>query len=135
MANYTSISSSAQLEALIHENEYTLVDFWATWCPPCRAVAPFFEKLAKENATEKKLAFVKVDVDAAKDVAQQYRISAMPTFLLLRDGVVCKAVRGADAKAIAKLVAYARKKGDGETTTEEEEEEFSQVEFGGGAAG
>jgi thioredoxin 1 len=59
----------------------------------------------------------------------------MPTFLLLRNGVVCKAVRGADANAIKKLVNYARKRGNGEKTTDEEEEEFSQIEFGGGATG
>ena len=94
-----------------------------------------FDKLAAENTSQKKLAFAKVDVDATKDVAQQYKISAMPTFLLLKDGVVCKAVRGADVGAIKKLVTYARKRSNGEKTTDEEEEEFSQIEFGGGATG
>ncbi|KAF2438022.1 thioredoxin-like protein [Karstenula rhodostoma CBS 690.94] len=135
MANYTSISSSPQLENLIHGNEYTLIDFWATWCPPCKAIAPLFERIAADNAAENKLAFAKVDVDATKDVAQQYKISAMPTFLLLRNGVVCKAVRGADVNAIKKMVTYAQKRSNGEKITDEEEEEFSQIEFGGGATG
>lgn len=75
-----------------------------------------------------------MDVDATKDIAKEYKISAMPTFLLLKNGVVIKAVRGADAGAIKKLVGYARKKGNGEQTTDAEEEEFSQIDFGGATA-
>ena len=59
----------------------------------------------------------------------------MPTFLLLKNGVVLKAVRGADAGAIKKLVGYAEKKGRGEKVSDEEEEEYSQIEFGGGSIG
>ncbi|KAJ4299269.1 hypothetical protein N0V90_004513 [Kalmusia sp. IMI 367209] len=135
MAKYTAISSTPQLEDILSENEYTLIDFWATWCPPCKAIAPFFEKLAAENATSGKMAFAKVDVDAQKAIAAQYKISAMPTFLLLRRGVVAKAVRGADAGSIKKMVEYARKKGEGKEVSDAEEDMFSQVEFGGGPSG
>ncbi|KAF1976862.1 thioredoxin-like protein [Bimuria novae-zelandiae CBS 107.79] len=135
MAKYNSITSSSELASLLQSHEYTLIDFWATWCPPCKAIAPIFERLAAENATDKTLAFAKVDVDACRDIAQRYKISAMPTFLLLRKDVPVKAVRGADAAGIKKLVGYARKKGCGEKVSEKEEEEFSQVEFGGGGGG
>lgn len=81
------------------------------------------------------MAFAKVDVDATRDVAKQYKIAAMPTFLLMKNGVVCKAVRGADASAIKKLVAYAQKRVNGEQTTDEEENEYSEIEFGGGSTG
>lgn len=104
-------------------------------CPPCKAIAPLFDKLASENTTSGKLAFAKVDVDAARDVAKLYKVSAMPTFLLLRGEEVIKAVRGADAAAVKKLVGYARKKGAGEEVSEGEEAEYSQLEFGGGGGG
>lgn len=65
---------------------YVVVDFYADWCPPCRTIAPVFSKLADEHAVPGQLGFAKVNVDHVKDVAQLYGISAMPTFLVLRDG-------------------------------------------------
>jgi thioredoxin 1 len=101
-------------------------------CPPCKAIAPVFEKLAAEHATDDKLAFAKVDVDAQPQMAKRYAISAMPTFLLLERNQVKKAVQGANAAAIKSLIAYARKKNNGEEVTEEEEQANSQLEFSGG---
>jgi thioredoxin 1 len=101
-------------------------------CPPCKAIAPVFEKLASEHASDGKLAFAKVDVDAQPQIAKRYTISAMPTFLLLRHGEVKKAVRGANAAAIKSLIVYARKKNGGEEVSEEEEKANSQLEFDGG---
>lgn len=63
-----------------------MVDFYADWCPPCRAIAPVFSKLADENASKGKLAFAKVNVDHVKDVAGRYSVSAMPTFVFFQDG-------------------------------------------------
>lgn len=61
-----------------------LVDFWATWCGPCKAIAPELEALAAE--TEGKLKVVKVDVDANNDLAAQYGIRSIPTLLLFKNG-------------------------------------------------
>jgi len=61
-----------------------LVDFWATWCGPCKAIAPELEALAAE--TEGKLKIVKVDVDANNDLAAQYGIRSIPTLLLFKNG-------------------------------------------------
>ena len=63
-----------------------VVDFYADWCPPCRAIAPIFSKLADEHASKDRLAFAKVNVDHVKDIAGRFNISAMPTFLFLQDG-------------------------------------------------
>ena len=57
------------------------MDFYADWCPPCRAIAPVFSKLADEHASKGALAFAKVNVDHVKDIAGRYSVSAMPTFV------------------------------------------------------
>ncbi|KAF2684024.1 thioredoxin-domain-containing protein [Lentithecium fluviatile CBS 122367] len=135
MAKYVAVNSVGDLDSLLSKHEYTIIDFWATWCPPCKAIAPVFEKLASEHATSGKIAFAKVDVDAQPQVAKRYQISAMPTFLLLQRSEVKKAVRGANAAAIKSLITYARKKNDGQEVSEEEEKAYSQLEFGGGGGG
>jgi thioredoxin 1 len=60
------------------------VDFWASWCGPCVSAAPFVETLAKEF--DGKVLFLKVNVDAAGDLANRYQASSIPLFVILRDG-------------------------------------------------
>ncbi|HHT67246.1 MAG TPA: thioredoxin [Erysipelotrichaceae bacterium] len=60
-----------------------LVDFFASWCGPCRMIAPVLEQLAEEN---KDLLIIKVDVDKATALASQYQIQAIPTLMLFKDG-------------------------------------------------
>jgi len=76
-----------------------LVDFWATWCGPCRMVSPALEQLATERAGVIKL--VKVDVDRATALGQRFQIQAVPTLLVLRGGEV--AARQAGAAPVAVL--------------------------------
>ena len=61
-----------------------IVDFWATWCRPCLMQAPIFEEAAKEM--KGKIAFLKIDVDKAKNIAAKYRISSIPTLIVFKDG-------------------------------------------------
>lgn len=61
-----------------------IVDFWATWCRPCLMQAPIFEEVAKEM--KGKVAFLKIDVDKAKNIAAKYRISSIPTLIVFKDG-------------------------------------------------
>ena len=70
-----------------------LVDFWAEWCPPCRMLAPTFEKLAANYGEQ--IIFAKVNVDELPEVAGQYGIRSIPTLLLLRDGEVVEELVGA----------------------------------------
>ena len=76
-----------------------IVDFFATWCPPCRASAPHFGKLSTLY-DETKVSFFKVNVDVARDVASQEGISRMPTFKIYKDGKCVKELVGYKEKQI-----------------------------------
>jgi thioredoxin 1 len=61
-----------------------IVDFWATWCPPCRALAPTYEQLSKEY--QGKLAFAKMDIDENQVTPMRLHIQAVPTLIVFKDG-------------------------------------------------
>lgn len=71
------------------------VDFWATWCGPCQMVGPVVEEMAEE-VTDAKIC--KVNVDEQPELARQYHVMSIPTFLVFRDGEVAKRDMGAKPK-------------------------------------
>jgi len=77
-----------------------LVDFWAPWCGPCKAIAPILEDLATELAG--KLQIAKVNVDDNGDLAAQYGVRAIPTLLLFKNGAVAEQFVGMMDKATLK---------------------------------
>ncbi|KAI0873104.1 thioredoxin-like protein [Hypoxylon argillaceum] len=85
--NVYKIAEAAELRALLSSTTHVVVDFYADWCPPCRAIAPIFSKLADSHSSAGQLAFAKVNVDHVGNVAQQYGVTAMPTFMFFQDGV------------------------------------------------
>lgn len=74
-----------------------LVDFWATWCGPCKMVAPVLDELAAEQAG--KLTIAKLDVDANPDTARQFQVVSIPTLIVFKDGHPVKRITGAKGKA------------------------------------
>jgi thioredoxin 1 len=74
-----------------------LVDFWATWCGPCRMVAPVLEEIANEKADQ--LTIAKIDIDANPDTAGKFRVFSIPTLILFKGGEPVKRIVGAKSKA------------------------------------
>ena len=73
-----------------------LVDFFATWCGPCRMLAPVIDEVAAEKAGE--VAVYKVDIDASPEIAAHYDVTSVPTLILFKDGEVVKQTVGAQPK-------------------------------------
>ncbi|KAJ5906966.1 Thioredoxin [Penicillium subrubescens] len=92
----SNIDNEVIFKALISSGP-VLVDFYATWCGPCKAVAP---KVGEFSEKYENVRFLQVDVDKMRGVAQQFEITAMPTFVMLKDGKEVHRVRGADLKSI-----------------------------------
>ena len=82
---------------LIRDNKLVLVDFFATWCGPCKMIAPFIEEVAEKY--EGKAVVAKVDVDEAQELAAEYGISSIPTVILFKDGKPITVEIGAHDKA------------------------------------
>ncbi len=74
-----------------------LVDFWATWCGPCRMVAPVLEEIAAEKAGQLRVA--KLDVDANPATARDFQVVSIPTLILFKGGEPVKRIVGAKGKA------------------------------------
>jgi len=81
---------------VLESNLPVLVDFWASWCSPCKMIAPHVEELAKEYAGKMKVG--KVDVDANSKVATQYGVMSIPMIIFLKKGKVMSQLVGAVSK-------------------------------------
>lgn len=93
-------------EDTIKSNEIVLVDFWATWCAPCRQFAPVFEQSAIDNPD---IVHGKLDTEAAQRVATMARISAIPTLMAFREGILVFNQAGAlPAPALAQIIDSVR---------------------------
>ncbi|KAJ4323301.1 hypothetical protein N0V94_001917 [Neodidymelliopsis sp. IMI 364377] len=103
----TEVTAPLHFRTLLSGHTYLIADFYATWCPPCKTIAPIYNQLSTAHAVPGKFAFVKVNVDEAREIAAQYGIQAMPTFLLFKDGKQVEEVKGADPRKLKSIVESA----------------------------
>ncbi|MEU8590785.1 thioredoxin [Streptomyces sp. NPDC048664] len=90
----------------VKDNEFVLIDFWASWCGPCRQFAPVYEKAAEANPD---LVFGKVDTEAQPELAAAFGIQSIPTLMIVRDQVAVFAQPGAlPQEALDDVIGQAR---------------------------
>ena len=106
-ANITNLDASS-FKTAIAAGTPTLVDFWAPWCGPCKAIAPLLEELATELTG--KVAITKLDIDAPGNdaLAAEYGVRAIPTMLVFKNGAVVDTLVGMMPKAAIKDKLMAR---------------------------
>ena len=93
----TQVSDKSFENDILQSELPVLVDFWAPWCGPCRAIAPVLDELSEEFAGQVKI--VKINVDENPAAAGKYSIRAIPTLILFNKGEVIEQVTGAVAKS------------------------------------
>jgi len=77
--------STDNFESTVTDNDIVLVDFWATWCQPCVRFAPVFDKMSEKHADA---TFAKLDIDENQELASQLGVTAVPTLMAFREGVL-----------------------------------------------
>jgi thioredoxin 1 len=103
MAAVQPVTDATFAELVLQSSTPVLVDFWASWCAPCRQVAPIVEELAGEYAG--RVTFYSIDIDANSQTPMDYGIMSIPTLLVFKGGQVVTAIQGARPKnAIAREI-------------------------------
>lgn len=101
----TIIKSKQEFDDLLQSHKYAVVYATASWCGPCKAIAPFFDKHANEyDDVVEKITFIKFDTDDIPDLAQELGIRSIPTFFAFEDGERSDNLSGANPPALQKLI-------------------------------
>ena len=91
------IATNTNFDELLQEEKLVIVDFWATWCGPCRMLSPLLDEVEAEM--EDKVEVVKVNVDDADEIAMRFRIMSIPTLLFFKNGAMVDRSVGAMPKS------------------------------------
>ena len=92
------IATNTSFDGLLESEKLVIVDFWATWCGPCRMLSPLLDEVEAEM--EDKIVVVKVNVDDADEIAMRYRIMSIPTLIFFKDGQMVDRTVGAMPKSV-----------------------------------
>ncbi len=92
------VATNTNFPELLQGNNLIIVDFWATWCGPCRMLSPILDEVEEEMAGQ--ISVVKVNVDDADEIAAKYRIMSIPTLLFFKNGQLVDKTVGAMPKAV-----------------------------------
>ena len=96
MSNAKDVTDASFQADVLDSEKLVLVDFWAEWCGPCRAVSPILDAIASEHAD--KIKIVKLNVDDNPQIAMKYQITSIPAMKVFRGGEVVKTIIGAKPK-------------------------------------
>ena len=96
MSSAKDVTDATFADEVLNSSDTIMVDFWAEWCGPCRAVSPILDAIAAENAD--KIKIVKLNVDDNPQMAMKYQITSIPAMKVFRGGEVVKTVIGAKPK-------------------------------------
>ncbi|UFQ19585.1 MULTISPECIES: thioredoxin [Streptomyces] len=106
MSNATLELTKENFDQTVTDNAFVLIDFWASWCGPCKQFAPVYEKAAEANPD---LVFAKVDTEAQPELAAAFNIQSIPTLMIVRDQVAVFAQPGAlPEAALTDVIGQAR---------------------------
>jgi thioredoxin 1 len=96
-ANTVDVTDATFKSDVIDSDKTVVVDFWATWCGPCKMVAPVLDEIAGEH--KDKITVAKLDIDANQQTAMQYQVMSIPTMIVFQNGQPVKQIVGARPKA------------------------------------